>query len=120
MTTFEIQNGQAFCKAAREVHANLLLTLVKAIDYCTEMKEQKRELNEKGKAGMERIDSLLNHERVLKIIRPKNDPISDAEVCLLGKWGYLVCYPNFSVMQFAAYAEVEVLLGDLLAGGWFA
>ena len=65
------------------------------------------------------IDSLLNHERVLKIIRPKNDPISDAEVCLLGKWGYLVCYPNFSVMQFAAYAEVEVLLGDLLAGGWF-
>lgn len=119
MTTKEIKDGQAFYIAATRMHGSLLMTLVKAIDYCTEMKEQKRELNEKGKAGMERIDSLLNHERVLKIIRPKNDPISDAEACLLGKWGYLVCYPNFSVMQFAAYAEVEVLLGDLLAGGWF-
>ena len=119
MTAKEIKDGQAFFVAATRMHGSLLMTLVKAIDYCTEMKEQERELNEKGKAGMERIDSLLNHERVLKIIRPKNDPISDAEVCLLGKWGYLVCYPNFSVMQFAAYAEVEVLLGDLLAGGWF-
>ena len=77
-------------------------------------------LNEVGKAGMERIDSLLNHERVLKVIRRRETPISDAEECLLGKWGYLVCYPNYSVMQFAAYAEVQVLLDDMLAGGWFA
>ena len=44
----------------------------------------------------------------------------DAEACLLGKWGYLVCYPNYSVMQIAAYLEVQVLLDDMLAGGWFA
>ena len=119
MTINEIKDGQAFFRAATQAHGALLMALVNAIDFCTEMKEQKRELSEKGMVGMARIDSLLDHEKVLKIIRPKNDPISDAEVCLLGKWGYLVCYPNFSVMQFATYAEVEVLLGDLLAGGWF-
>lgn len=71
MTAKEIKDGQVFFIAATRMHGSLLMTLVKAIDYCTEMKEQKHELNEKGKAGMERIDSLLNHERVLKIIRPK-------------------------------------------------
>ena len=120
MTASEIQNGHAFCKAAMEVHADLLMTMVKGIDYCTEMKEQKRQLTDVGKAGLERIDSLLNHERVLKVVRHRHAPISDAEACLLGKWGYLVCYPNYSVMQFAAYAEVQVLLDDMLAGGWFA
>ena len=120
MTATDIQNGHAFCKAAMEVHADLLMTLIKGIDYCSEMKEKKRVLNEVGKAGMERIDSLLNHERVLKVIRRRETPISDAEECLLGKWGYLVCYPNYSVMQFAAYAEVQVLLDDMLAGGWFS
>ena len=39
MTASEIQNGHAFCKAAMEVHADLLMTMVKGIDYCTEMKE---------------------------------------------------------------------------------
>ena len=120
MTATDIQNGHAFCKAAMEVHADLLMTLIKGIDYCSEMKEQKKELTEVGKAGMDRIDSLLNHERVLKVMRRRETPISDAEACLLEKWGYLVCYPNYSVMQFAAYAEVQVLLDDMLAGGWFA
>lgn len=119
MTINEIKDGQAFFRAATQAHGALLMALVNAIDYCTEMKEQKRELNEKGKAGMERIDSLLDHEKVLKIIRPKNDPISDAEVCLLSKWGYLVCYPRVSIADYAAYGEITVLLSDMLAGGWF-
>ena len=120
MTVSDIQNGHAFFKASMEIHADLLMTMVKGIDYCTDMKEKKKELTDIGKAGMERIDALLNHERVLKVIRHKQAPISDAEACLLGKWGYLVCYPNYSVMQVVAYLEVQVLLDDMLAGGWFA
>lgn len=120
MTKTEIQNGHAYSKAAMELHADLLMKMIEGIDYCSEMKERKRQLNDVGKAGMERINSLLNLERVMKVVRRHKAPISDAETCLLEKWGYLVCYPNYSVMQFVAYAEVLVLLDDMLEGGWFA
>ena len=28
-------------------------------------------------------------------------------------------YPKFSMERFAVYAEVNILLGEMLAGGWF-
>ena len=35
MTAKEIKDGQAFFVAATRMHGSLLMTLVKAIDYCS-------------------------------------------------------------------------------------
>jgi hypothetical protein len=31
----------------------------------------------------------------------------------------MIFYPKFSMERFAVYAEVNILLGEMLAGGWF-
>ena len=42
-----------------------------------------------------------------------------AEKLLLTTWAYMIFYPKFSMERFAVYAEVNILLGEMLAGGWF-
>ena len=45
--------------------------------------------------------------------------IAEAEKLLLTTWAYMIFYPKFSMERFAVYAEVNILLDEMLAGGWF-
>ena len=119
MTANEIRNGKALPIAVSAEYSKFIQMLAHAIDYCTENKGSKAVLTEIGQAGFVRFNAILAKEQPLQRM-PQNGGFDAAEKVLLAFWAYMLFYPKLTLDRFAVYAEANVLLKDMLAGGWFA
>lgn len=119
MTSTGIQKGQAFSLAVSAEYRKFLRKMAQAIDFCTENRNQEASVTEAGLAGFERINELFAREQPPQRM-PENCGFEAAEKILLTVWAYMVSYPKLTLERFAVYAEANVLLEDMLAGGWFA
>ena len=113
MTANDIRSGRAFSVAVSAEYRKFLQTLVQAIDFCSERRNEEATLTKVGRAGFERINVLFAKEQPPQPV-PKDENDCEAVEKLL-----LIFYPKFSMERFAVYAEVNILLGEMLAGGWF-
>ena len=119
MTANDIRNGKAFSVAVSAEYRKFLQTLVQAIDFCSERRNEEASLTKVGRSGFERINELFAKEQPAKPLPKEGADSEAAEKLLLTTWAYMIFYPKFSMERFAVYAEVNILLGEMLAGGWF-
>ena len=119
MTANEIRNGKALPIAVSAEYSKCIQMLALAIDYCTENKGSEAALTEIGQAGFARFNAILAKEQPLQRM-PQNGSFDAAEKVLLAFWACMLFYPKLTLDRFAVYAEMNVLLKDMLAGGWFA
>ena len=119
MTANDIRNGRAFSVAVSAEYRKFLQTLVQAIDFCSERRNEESTLTKVGRAGFERINELFAKEQPPQAVPKDENDCEAAEKLLLTTWAYMIFYPKFSMERFAVYAEVNILLGEMLAGGWF-
>ena len=119
MTANDIRSGRAFSVAVSAEYRKVLQTLVQAIDFCSERRNEEATLTKVGRAGFERINELFAKEQPMKPLPKEGTDCEVAEKLLLTTWAYMIFYPKFSMERFAVYAEVNILLGEMLAGGWF-
>lgn len=119
MTANEILNGKALPVAISQAHSKHLRLLAYAIDHCGEHKQMDATLTDTGQAGFNRINTIFTREQPpLRI--PERCDYDVAESILLMVWSYMLLHPRLTLSRFAMYAEMNVLLEDMLAGGWFA
>lgn len=115
MTADEIRNGAAFQAVVRREYRWFLNTLVGAINYCCDQEEQRKVLTDVGEAGFARLNALFSESA-------QQNPTArgTAEERLLSTWAYMILHCMDTRRHFAAYAEANVLLESMMAGGWFA
>ncbi len=119
MTANDILNGKALPAAVSAAYSKHLQLLASAIDYCAENKQVGATLTDTGQAGFSRINTVFSREQPpLRI--PEQCGYDAAESILLTVWSYMLLSPKLTLSRFAMYAELNVLLEDMLAGGWFA
>ena len=119
LTANDIRSGRAFSVAVSAEYRKFLQTLVQAIDFCSERRNEEATLTKVGRAGFERINELFAKEQPVKPLPKDGADCEAAEKLLLTTWAYMIFYPKFTMERFAVYAEVNILLGEMLAGGWF-
>lgn len=115
MTADEIRNGGAFQAVVRREYQWFLNTLVRAIEYCGEQEKQRKALTDMGEAGFARLNALFSETET----RKEKSQVT-AEERLLSTWAYMILHCMDTRHHFAAYAEANVLLESMMAGGWFA
>ena len=115
MTADEIRNGGAFQAVVRREYRWFLNTLIGAINYCCDQEEQQKVLTDVGEAGFARLNALFSESA-------QQNPTAQgtAEERLLSTWAYMILHCMDTRRHFAAYAEANVLLESMMAGGWFA
>ena len=119
LTANDIRSGRAFSVAVSAEYRKFLQTLVQAIDFCSERRNEEATLTKVGRAGFERINELFAKEQPPQAVPKDENDCEAAEKLLLTTWAYMIFYPKFTMERFAVYAEVNILLGEMLAGGWF-
>lgn len=122
MTTEQIKNGMALLLAANTECETMVETARSAIRYCYDREAEGRTLSPKGYAGFQRIHDIWTQNVPDAPVLFCGNAIQDRDMARGTLMAMLISTMVFpaEIIQIPVYAETQVLLEDLMAGGWYA
>ncbi|MBQ6999735.1 MAG: hypothetical protein IJN67_01655 [Oscillospiraceae bacterium] len=123
MTAQQITNGLGLRKALAIECAKLIDNTRKASNYCYAMEREYKMLSPKGYAGFQRIYNIWTDGR--KEVPPLfiGDIIRDRDMArgtIISIWLYYSAYPEGELRELPMYLETNLLLEEMMCGGWYA
>ena len=113
MTAQQIENGLGLRKALAIECRKLIETTKKASTYCYAMEREYKMLSPAGYAGFQRI-----------YVPPifTGDIIRDRDMArgtIMAIWIYYSSYPEGKLSELPSYLETNLLLEEMMCGGWY-
>ena len=122
MTEQQIVNGLGLRKALAIECRKLIETTKKASTYCYAMEKEYKMLSPKGYAGFQRIYTIWT--RGSDAVPPifTGDIIRDRDMArgtIMAIWIYYSSYPEGKLSELPSYLETNLLLEEMMCGGWY-
>lgn len=122
MTTEQITHGMGLVLAANSGCEIMAETARSAIRYCYDREAENRTLSPKGYAGFQRIHDIWTNDAPQTPELFCGDTTRDRDMVrgtLMAIVLSTMVFPAETI-QIPIYAETQILLEDLMSGGWYA